>query len=103
MGEAKNSWLTGTSAWNYVAISQAILGIKPDYDGLCVDPCIPADWDGYTVSRIFRGVGYIIHVTNPNGVQKGVSTITVDGMPISGNVLPLFAPGDVHNVEVVMG
>jgi len=54
-GEAKNSWLTGTAAWNYVAISQAILGIQPDYDGLRIDPCIPPDWDGFTAIRQFRG------------------------------------------------
>ena len=63
-GEAKNSWLTGTAAWNYVAITQYILGIRPTYDGLIVDPCIPASWDGFTVTRVFRGITYNIHVQN---------------------------------------
>jgi cellobiose phosphorylase len=103
MGEAKNSWLTGTAAWNFVAISQAILGIKPEYDGLRVDPCIPSDWKGYTVTRVFRGATYEISIQNPDGVKKGVRSVTVDGQPIEGNVLPVLEEGTKHIVEVVMG
>lgn len=103
MGEAKNSWLTGTAAWNFVAISQAILGVKPAYDGLVVDPCIPSSWDEYTVTRMFRGAKYVIHITNPKGVEKGVASVTVDGTAITGNVLPVFEAGSSHNVEVVLG
>ncbi len=103
MGEAKNSWLTGTAAWNFVAISQAILGIKPQYDGLLVDPCIPSVWKEYTVTRVFRGAIYEIHVTNPGNVQKGVRSVTVDGKPLEGNVLPVLGEGAKHIVEVVMG
>jgi cellobiose phosphorylase len=103
MGEAKNSWLTGTAAWNFVAISQAILGVKPDYDGLRMDPCIPADWDEYTVTRIFRGITYVIHVVNPKHVQKGVVSISVDGAAISSQILPMFAAGTKHSVEVILG
>lgn len=103
MGEAKNSWLTGTAAWNFVAISQAILGIKPGYDGLRIDPCIPAEWEGYTVSRVYRGITYIIKVSNPNHVQKGISSILVDGNILEGSVLPLFEAGSKHEVEVVLG
>ena len=103
MGEAKNSWLTGTAAWNFVAISQAILGIKPAYDGLIVDPCIPSSWDEYTITRMFRGAQYIIHITNPKGVEKGVASVTVDGTAITGNVLPIFEADSTHNVEVVLG
>src|SRR5690554_3449049 len=65
-GEAKNSWLTGTAAWNFVAVSQWILGIRPDYDGLIIDPCIPSDWNGFTVTRKFRGATYRITVKNPS-------------------------------------
>ena len=90
-GEAKNSWLTGTAAWNFVAISQYILGITPDYDGLKVDPSIPAAWDGFKASRTFRGDVFDITITNP------------DGNAIEGNVLPVFGDGKTHTVEVVMG
>jgi len=89
-GQAKNSWLTGTAAWNYAAISQAILGIKPDYDGLRIDPCIPPEWEGYKVRREFRGAVYHITVRNPHGRE------------IEGNLVPAF-PGGEHQVEVVLG
>jgi cellobiose phosphorylase len=102
-GEAKNSWLTGTASWNFVAISQYILGIKPDFDGLIVDPSIPKGWDGYTVTRQYRGDTYRITVKNPNHVSCGVSKITVDNKEISGNILPLFGDGKLHEVEVILG
>ncbi|NLL05615.1 MAG: glycosyl transferase [Clostridiaceae bacterium] len=103
MGEAKNSWLTGTAAWNFVAISQWILGIKPEFEGLKIDPCIPKDWDGYTISRLYRGSTYVIDVKNPNHVSSGVKKVTVDGAEISGNILPVFNDGKEHKVEVIMG
>jgi cellobiose phosphorylase len=99
-GEAKNSWLTGTAAWNYYAITQFILGIKPSYKGLEVNPCIPADWKGFTVNRKFRGAEYIITVKNESGVMKGVKQITLDGKTIEGNVIPHSA--GKHIVEVIM-
>ncbi|MCD1257599.1 glycosyl transferase [Paenibacillus athensensis] len=102
-GEAKNSWLTGTAAWNFVAITQAILGIQPEFDGLRVNPCIPQDWEGFTISRTYRGDTYRIRVTNPNRVNKGVASVTVDGKAIEGNVLPVFGDGATHEVEVVLG
>ncbi len=102
-GEAKNSWLTGTAAWNYIAITQAILGIKPDFGGLQVDPCIPAEWDGYTITREFRGSTYVIAVKNPEHVSCGVRSVTVDERPVEGNILPVFPEGGVHQVEVVLG
>ncbi|MDF2586499.1 MAG: glycosyltransferase 36 [Anaerocolumna sp.] len=102
-GEAKNSWLTGTASWNFVAISQFILGIIPDYDGLMVNPAIPASWDGYQVTRQFRGDTYKITIKNPNHVSKGVSKLTVDGKEVSGNVIPTVGDGKVHEVEVVLG
>lgn len=102
-GEAKNSWLTGTAAWNFVAISQWILGIIPSWDGLSVDPCIPKEWDGFKVTRAYRGATYEITFTNPNHVSKGVSSVIVDGKAVDGNVLPVFGDGKVHSVEVVMG
>ncbi len=102
-GEAKNSWLTGTAAWNFVAISQYILGVRPDYDGLIIDPCIPEDWTGYSVTRRFRGATYHIDITNPNHVSKGVRNIRVNGKEIKGNKAPLIPEGSRCNVEVVMG
>ncbi len=102
-GEAKNSWLTGTASWNFYAITQFILGIQPDYDGLLVDPCIPTDWKGFKVSRKFRGAHYHIEVQNPNGVSKGVKEIIVDGKSQASNLIPLFEDGIDHKVIVVMG
>jgi cellobiose phosphorylase len=103
VGEAKNSWLTGTAAWNFVAISQWILGIRPDYNGLVVDPCIPASWDGFTVTRKFREATYVITVKNPAHVCKGIKSCTVDGEAISGNVVPVKNDGKEHRVEATMG
>ena len=100
-GEAKNSWLTGTAAWNYYAITQFILGIKPAYNGLEINPCIPSEWKQYNVKRKFRGANYDITIYNPNGVCKGVKSITVDGQNIEGQVVS-HATGNLK-VEVVMG
>ena len=102
-GEAKNSWLTGTAAWNFVAVSQYILGITPDFDGLKVDPSIPSAWDGFKASRQFRNATYSITVNNPDHVSKGVKSVTVDGNAIEGNVLPVFGDGKVHEVVVTLG
>ena len=102
-GEGKNSWLTGTAAWNFVAISQYILGISADFDGLKVDPSIPKAWDGFTATRKFRGATYNITVKNPDHVSKGVKSLTVDGKAIEGNVVPVFAEGGEHEVIAVLG
>ena len=101
-GEAKNSWLTGTAAWNYYAITQFILGIKPAYNGLEVNPCIPAGWKGFSVKRKFRGATYNIEVKN-SGVNKGVKTITVDGKAVEGCIIPDMKDGKEHNVIVELG
>ena len=102
-GEAKNSWLTGTAAWNFVAISQYILGIKPDYAGLEIDPCIPKAWDGYKVTRKFRGATFEITVSNPEHVSKGIKKLVVDGKEVAGNIIPVFDDGAIHTVTAVMG
>ncbi len=102
-GEAKNSWLTGTAAWNFITISQWILGIKPDYKGLKVDPCIPKAWDGYKIVREFKGANYEISIQNPNHVSKGVKSLVVDGETILGNIIPDFKDGKTHQVEVTLG
>ena len=102
-GEAKNSWLTGTASWNFYAISQYILGVRPDYDGLTIDPCIPADWKGYTVNRKYRGAEYRIEIVNDNGVSKGTQGIYVDGTKIKGNTIPVFEEGTKHKVVAILG
>lgn len=101
-GLARNSWLTGTASWTYQAGLKYILGIRPEYDGLRVDPCIPASWEGFEVSRKFRGATYHIRVSNPDGVCKGVRSVLVDGHPYAGTLLPVFGDGDVHMVEVTL-
>ncbi len=102
-GEAKNSWLTGTAAWNWYAITQFILGVKPGYDGLEIDPCIPAAWDGFEVSRIFRGADYKITVKNPSHVNRGVKSLLLNGKPLEGNLVPMQPEGTVNTVEVTLG
>ena len=102
-GEAKNSWLTGTAAWSFYGISQYILGIRPRFDGLEIDPCIPASCRGFTVERRFRGAGYRIEVDNTAGVQKGLRSLTADGKTVAGNLLPVFSDGKEHSVKAVMG
>ena len=100
-GEAKNSWLTGTAAWNWYAITQYILGIKPAYNGLQIDPCICSEWKEYTVTRRFRGAEYEITIKNPDGVCKGIREMLLDGQPVEGNIVP-HTPG-THKVLVTLG
>lgn len=100
-GQAKNSWLTGTAAWTFLNVSQYILGIRPEFAGLMIDPCIPGDYEEITVTRKFRGSTFHIHITNPEGREKGIRSLTVDGSPVEGNVIPELAPGE-HQVEAVM-
>ena len=85
-----------------VAISQYILGIAADFDGLRIDPSIPSSWDGLKAKREFRGATYDITVSNPNHICKGVKKVTVDGNAIEGNVIPAFGDGKTHKVEVMM-
>lgn len=99
-GEGKNSWLTGTAAWMWYTVSEFILGIQPDYEGLRIDPCLPSTAKEYTVKRRFRGALYHIHVVNPDGHQKGVKRISLDGKAVSGTLVPWSE--DEHQVEVVM-
>ncbi len=102
-GLGRNSWLTGTASWAYQAGTQYILGVRPTYAGLEIDPCIPTDWDSFRVHRVFRGATYEIGVRNPDHVSKGVRSITVDGEAVEGKIVPAFADGAVHRVDVVLG
>ena len=99
-GEGKNSWLTGTAAWMWYTVSQYLLGIKPTYDGLEIDPCLSTDVKDYTVRRTLRDAIFTIHVHNPEGRQKGVQRLVLDGAPVSGTVVPA-TPGQ-HVVEVFL-
>lgn len=102
-GEAKNSWLTGTAAWTFVNISQYILGICPDWNGLRINPCIPSDCSGYDIHRHYRNADYDIHIQNPHHVEKGVVSLLVDGTPIDGCVVPFTKDKQHYDVTVVMG
>jgi cellobiose phosphorylase len=102
-GEAKNSWLTGTASWNFYAVTQYMLGIRPEYDGLLVDPCIPTDWKGFKATRKFRGATYQIEVVNPDGKSKGIKEVTIDGLPYKSNLIPIFGDGKEHKIKVVIG
>lgn len=102
-GEAKNSWLTGTAAWTFTNISQYILGIYPTHNGLSINPCVPSDFGDFKLTRHYRGVIYNISVKNPNNVQKGVVSMTVDGVSVDGCVIPFDASRKEVNVEIIMG
>jgi len=99
-GEAKNSWLTGTAAWNFVAITQWILGIRPDFEGLRVAPVIPETWQGFTARRVFRGVTYAITVRREG--PGNTLSLTVDGQPIEGNVIAPVAGRSTVSVEAIL-
>ncbi len=102
-GEAKNSWLTGTASWNYVAATQFILGVRAEHDGLEIDPCIPTDWKGFRISRIYRGEKFEIEVRNPRGVMKGVCRVEVDGVESPDRLVRPTGDGRSHKVVVEMG
>jgi cellobiose phosphorylase len=101
-GLARNSWLSGTASWAYQAGTQYILGVKPTYEGLLIDPCIPSRWDGFKVTREFRNAVYEIEVKNPDHVSNGVKSVKIDGKRIKGNVLPIAGDGKTHQVEVLL-
>ncbi len=101
-GKASHSWQTGTAAWMYRISFDYILGVRPTYDGLLVDPAVPSEWRSFSVERKFRGTRYVIEVENPDGVEHGVSQIWVDGEKIDGAILPLTEK-EICKVKVVMG
>ena len=100
-GEAHHPFMTGSAGWAYYAATQYLLGVRPEFDSLTVDPCIPADWKEFTVDRIWRGAEYRIRVTNPKGVEKGVAEIRLNGKTVDS--IPVQAPGSVSEIEVIMG
>ncbi len=100
-GRAHHPFMTGSSGWAYYAATQYLLGIRPDFDRLIIDPCVPADWKEYSVIRKWRGGTYEIHISNPDGVEKGVRSIEMDGKPV--DALPVIPEGTRCRVEVTMG
>lgn len=104
-GEAKNSWLTGTAAWTFVNVSQFILGIQPEYTGLSINPCIPSDFEQLQIKRYFRDAWYFITIKNPNHVEKGISSMTVDGKKVTTKttIVPFEEGKKEYHVEVIMG
>jgi cellobiose phosphorylase len=102
-GKSRVPWLTGTVSWSYFTAVQYILGIRPEIDGLRIDPCIPAKWPGFEMQREFRGQRFMIRVSNPKGKSKGVSTLKVNGKPIAGNLVPVAEIKNGAVIEVVIG
>lgn len=102
-GHASHSWQTGTAAWMYRTSIDYILGIRPDYSGLVIDPCIPSHWKKFEFKRMYRGIYYQFEVLNPKGVQTGIEEIYMDGRKIVGNYLPIINNSEVCKVTVLMG
>lgn len=101
-GKASHSWQTGTAAWMYRISFDYILGVRPTYSGLLVDPVVPSEWKAFKVERVFRETKYIIEVENPENVEHGVNCIFVDGTEIEGNILPISGK-KICRVTVIMG
>jgi cellobiose phosphorylase len=101
-GKARLPWLSGTASWSYYAATHYILGIRPEDDGLVVDPCIPPQWDGFEVTRTFRGAVYQIRVRNPHGLCKGIASLEVGGVKVAGNKIPMAPSGTVVEVNAVL-
>jgi len=97
------TWYTGSSQWLHRVATHWILGIRPQKDGLLVDPSIPSDWSEYRVTRKFRNATYEISVHNPDHLHSGVKSMSIDGVMVQGNLIPIFADGLTHRVEVTMG
>lgn len=102
-GKAANSWLSGTASWMYQAATQFILGVRPEYSGLRIAPCIPRGWKEFSVQRSFRNSLYDIRVQNPHGLSQGVTRLRVDGMYREGNIAPFWGDGREHRIEAVIG
>ncbi len=102
-GQGGWTWYTGSAAWIFRVSTEWILGVRPGYKGLIVDPCIPKEWDGFRMKRIFRGVTYLIEVENPEHVEKGIKEIVLDGKKLSSFIIPITVGSKKHRVKVIMG
>ncbi len=101
-GRASHSWQTGSAAWMYRISYDYMLGIRPTYNGLIIDPAIPSHWKSYSAERVYRGTRYLIEVDNSGGFQKGVKEIQINGISITGNILPV-SNESICKVKVIMG
>ena len=101
-GRARHPFMTGSGGWAYFAATRWLLGVRPDFDGLWIDPCIPSDWKGFSVIRRWRGAEYRIAVHNPNGRQKGVIKLIVDGRERAEAKIPLHPAGSTVRVDAYM-
>ena len=102
-GRSRVPWLSGTASWAHYTATQYILGIRPEVDGLRIDPCIPKAWPRFTVRRVLRGRTLAIEVQNPGGVSRGVQSLTVDGRPVAGNLVPNADLTDGAKIVAVLG
>jgi N,N'-diacetylchitobiose phosphorylase len=102
-GNTRTSWLTGAAAWAYYSATQYILGIRPELDGLRIDPCIPDSWKGFKATRRFRGKTVEIEVKNPDGVCRGVRLLKLNGQELPDNLLPASLLGEKNQVEAILG
>ena len=100
-GRARHPFMTGSGGWSYYSATAYMLGIRPDYDKLVVDPCIPKEWDGFKARRLWRGALYEIEVENPSHVSKGVRSLIVDGEKT--DAIPALEAGSKACVKVIMG
>ena len=102
-GQGQFTWVTGTAAWVYVIATQWIAGLRPEFDGLRIDPCVPAEWSSFSIKRTFRNAVYDVKISNPEHVEKGVKSIHVDGELYTAELLPIFNDNATHKIEVTMG
>jgi len=102
-GNSRLPWLSGSATWSFFAATQYILGLQPTYKGLRIDPCIPADWKEFEVTRRFRNKQIDIKVLNPCGIEKGVKSMILNGKAVNGNILPIELLEEINFVEVIMG
>lgn len=102
-GLGRNSWLSGTASWMYQAATQYIIGVRADYDGLIIDPCVPKKWSKFKVTKRIKGDTYHITFSNPEGVEKGIKSIKMDGVTIKNKLVPYASDGKEHHINVIMG
>ncbi|MGO9013269.1 MAG: GH36-type glycosyl hydrolase domain-containing protein [Bryobacteraceae bacterium] len=102
-GASRVPWLSGSAAWSFFTVTQYILGLRPEYGGLRIDPCIPAAWKSFTVTRVFRGKKVLVEIRNPAGVQKGVRKLLLNGEPLDGNLIPAERLTEENRVVVEIG